>query len=276
MKKYIISGCVILLLVIFWACAQAPQKQFYLISYVPTKVSVENSARPYPFKVQLREFDVLRVYNRSQMVLRFSPNQIQYYNFKHWAVRPGFMITDAIEKHLTTANLVTELRRDFLDYRPDYQIIGTVGAIERFDSGDTWYAHLAMNFKLLRERDRHELWNYSFDRRKRVYNPDVVYTVEALSEILDSEMRRVIRDLDRIFYQIAQNEGIELDPQNKPDDTQIPVSSSTDQFMSPSIRIYSPETPDTLKNESTYELIPAKNLKTDEDSTKHHLLPSSE
>ncbi|RMH70569.1 MAG: hypothetical protein D6675_08960 [Gemmatimonadetes bacterium] len=253
------------IMMMFVSCAKTPQKQFYLISYVPKVAWVEGSARPYPFRVQLREFDVLRVYNRSPMVLRFSPNQIQYYNFKHWAVRPGYMITDAIEKHLKTANLIAELRRDFLDTRPDYQISGTVSAIERFDSGDMWYGHLAMSFKLIREKDRKEIWNYSFDRRKRVYNADVVYTVQALSEILDSEMQHVIRELDQIFYRIAQEEGLELSPAQHPAEREPYTATGSDN---PTIRIFAPPATNPAGTPSGYEIIPAKREISQPDTTQ--------
>jgi hypothetical protein len=117
-------------------------------------------------------------------------------------MKPGDIIMDRVEAHLLSANLFDELRREFLDAYPDYRLEGTVNALEKYEGGDIFFGHLAMTFRLVRQEDRKEVWRYAFDERKKVYDPDMVYTVIALREILETEMIHVITELDRIFREI--------------------------------------------------------------------------
>lgn len=178
-------------------------REFYLIEYLPQPVREAGSRRPYPVRLQLETFRVLRVYNRQQILFRYSPNRMQYYTYKTWAVRPEDMITDMVEKHLLTSDLFIELHREFLDARPDYRLEGVVEALEKYDAEDIWFAHLAMTFRLIREEDRREIWHYTFDERKNVHNPEMVYTVRAMSDILEAHMGRIVEELDRLFLNIA-------------------------------------------------------------------------
>ena len=208
LKGFSKFGLLILVLLLGIACSKPPpSRHYYMIDYVPRKVKLEGSGRPYPFKVQLKPFEVLRMYDRSQIVFRYSPNELKYYHYKNWAIKPGDMIMDRVEAHLVSANLFSEIHREFLDYRPDYRIEGTVKALEKYEGGDIYFAHLAMTFKLIRQEDRKEIWRYAFDERKKVYEPDMVYTVKALSEILETQMTHVIEALDRIFQGITGQTG---------------------------------------------------------------------
>ena len=217
MAKYLILWLVMLALLLGIACSKPPpSRHYYTIDYLPRKIRLEGSGRPYPFKVQLKRFEVLRMFDRSQIVFRYSPNELKYYLYKNWAMKPGDMIMDRVEAHLLSANLFDELRREFLDAYPDYRLEGTVDALEKYEGGDLFFGHLAMTFRLVREEDRKEVWRYAFDERKKVYEPDMVYTVIALREILETEMIHVIRELDRIFREIMGQPG--EDPSDIQDD----------------------------------------------------------
>ena len=210
MSKRWIFWRVMLVLLFGIACSKPPPSPHsYMIHYQPrpSKIRLEASGRPYPFKVQLKRFEVLRMYDRSQIMFRYSPHELEYYRYKNWAMKPADMITDRVQAHLVSANLFDELRREFLDAYPDYRIEGTVDALEKLEGGDIYFAHLAMTFRLIREEDRKEIWRYAFDERKKVYEPDMVYTVMALSEILETQTIHVIKELDRIFQGITGQTG---------------------------------------------------------------------
>ncbi|MFH1007659.1 MAG: ABC-type transport auxiliary lipoprotein family protein [Candidatus Latescibacterota bacterium] len=218
MSKHLISWLVLSAFFLGIACSNSPpSRHYYTIDYLPRKVQLEGSGRPYPFRVQLKRFEVLRMYDRSQIVFRYSPNELKYYQYRNWAMKPGDIIMDRAEAHLLSANLFDELRREFLDSYPDYRLEGTVDALEKYDGGDIFYAHLAMTVRLIRQEDAKEVWRYAFDQRKKVYEQDMVYTVIALREILETEMIHVIKELDRIFREIMGQTGEA--PSNMQDDS---------------------------------------------------------
>ena len=209
---------------------KASVREFYLIEYLPDRVQQENSGRPYSVRVQLETFRVLRVYNRQQILFRYSPNRMQYYTYKTWAVRPEDMITDMAEKHLLNSNLFVELHREFLDARPDYRLEGIVEALEKYDAQDLWFAHLAMTLRLIREEDKTEIWQHTFDERREVYNPEMVYTVQAMSDILETQMNLVVEELDRLFLRQTGSEADFEDIVPKPPDTEMPSLQDIDAY----------------------------------------------
>jgi ABC-type uncharacterized transport system auxiliary subunit len=176
-----------------------PTRNYYLITYTPGKMALQGSRRPYPFALQVAPFAIQRIYDRQNILYRFSPNQIQYYEIERWAVRPDIMLTDVAFTHLESSGLVNRVGVTFLDSRPDFRLEGTVLAIEKFDAGDLFFAHLAMSFKLLRASSGTQVWEYEFDEREQVFQREMVYTVHSLSSIFEKQMNTVVAQLDSLF-----------------------------------------------------------------------------
>lgn len=87
----------------------------------------------------------------------------------------------------------------FFERRPDYVLSGSIKAIERFDSGDLWAAHLVMRMELVRQADGKVIWQTDFDDEKQVFSPAMVHTVSALSVILGQQMKTAIESIDFKF-----------------------------------------------------------------------------
>ncbi len=187
------AGCILL-------GRDIPTKQYYIITYTPTVDKPAESRRPYPYSMHVGRFEVQRIFNRQNIIYRFSPHRIQYYEVERWAVRPDEMIQDMVFKHFEASQLVNRVGLEYLDTRPDFRIEGTVEALEKYDAGDLFFAHLAMTFRLLRASDGEQVWTYSFDKRRQVYSEEMVHTVMGLSNIFQTQMNYVVGSIDSIFY----------------------------------------------------------------------------
>ena len=223
-------------------------RNYYIISYTPTSVIPAVSKRPYPYSLQIGRFEVQRIFNRQNILYRFSPHQIQYYEFHHWAVRPDYMLSDMVFKHLETSNLANRVGIDFFETRPDYRIEGTVEALEKLDAGDMFFAHLAMSLKMLRVYDGTQVWEYSFDQRKQVFQEDMVYTVRGLASILQVQMNVVVSQLDSLFLAMGKGLPKETKPAEKPSEQPAKIESSSEDL-----------------DESQFEIIPEQKIKRDEE-----------
>lgn len=227
---------------------QIQVKNYYIISYNPSSTVPVVSKRPYPYSVQIGRFEVQRIFNRQNILYRFSPHQIQYYEFHHWAVRPDYMITDMVFRHIEASGLTNRVGIDFFETRPYFRIEGMVEALEKLDAGDLFFAHLAMTFKMLRVDDGTQVWEYSFDQRKQIYQEEMVYTVRGLSSILQAQMNVIVSQLDSLFL------AMETGPQEDITPSEEPLEEIT--------RIE--KTPDDL-DESEFEIIPEKRIKQEEE-----------
>jgi len=189
-----LSGCAQLL----GGDTKLPQRRYFKLPIEPWRSSVENSERPYPFRVQVKSFEVPRAYDRTHIIHRRDQYELQRDNLHHWMERPGDMITDAVRQYLRRADLFIYVGgdRDFFEHRPDYVLSGSVKAIEHFDSGDLWAAHLEMAMELVRQGDGKVIWQTDFDEEKQVFSPGMVHTVSALSVILGQQMKTAIEEID--------------------------------------------------------------------------------
>ncbi|MFH1567557.1 MAG: ABC-type transport auxiliary lipoprotein family protein [Gemmatimonadota bacterium] len=176
--------------------SDVPERRKFIIEAAPLRITVPRSARPYPYRLEVREFAVSRMYERDQIVFRLSPEEIREDRWHVWAVRPGQMITDAIEQYLRDARLFTDIRQEFLDTNPDYSFSGTVNAIERFDSGDQWYARLTLTMQVMDQQNQ-IVWRHTFgEQAEQVYNPDFGHTVETMKQLLRRYMEEAIPEID--------------------------------------------------------------------------------
>lgn len=198
----VLLGAVVLLLAagctqLLGGRAEIRERRKFILEGEPLRLNLPLSERPYELKIQVERFAVSRLYDRDQIVFRLTPEEIRDDRNNLWAIRPSEMITKAVSDHLRNARVFTDIRTDFLDVTPDFTLTGTVDAIERFDSGDRWFARLAVTMRLV-DRDGKVFWEHRFAPNEvEVYEADLVFMVQAMRDILRQNMSAAIRSLDR-------------------------------------------------------------------------------
>lgn len=186
--------------VVLLSCSPPPSKKYYALNYIPTSREDRLKQGAYPFTIRLRDLEIEEAYARPQIVYRKSPFELRYYFYRVWAVKPTRMLTDLVQKHLASANLVSAVVRRFDEgYKPDYELSGMIEAIEEYDSEEIWFAHLAIRFKFTDLRDGKVLYNRRFDHRKRVYENDPEYVIKEMSAILEYILNQLTHDLDVVL-----------------------------------------------------------------------------
>jgi len=193
--KWLAAGAIILILL---GCfGRFIESSYYQLDYVPTPKEMFNKA--YPYTVRVKDFDVAEAYRRNNIVYRQSPYQLHYYNYELWAVKPEYLVSDMLFRHLTVAQIFSEVRRSMDVEDPDFTINGIIRALEEYDNQDEWYAHLAMNMNLQENKTRKVLWSREWDYRKKVSNLEPIYVVRGLSELLELINNEAIADIDSVM-----------------------------------------------------------------------------
>ena len=189
---------VVLCAILGLSCASIPEKKFFVLNYIPSTFSQRISDAPYPVTIRLRQFDIEEAYSRPQIVYRQNPFELQYYYYKVWAVKPNNMVTDLVYQHLVSSRLVSHVVKRFDEgYAPDYELSGTIEALEEYDSDDLWFAHLALRLSLTRVSDGAVVYSRRFDHRKRVFQHQPEFVIRELSSILEYIMDQALTDLDK-------------------------------------------------------------------------------
>ena len=201
------AGCTSL----FAGKAEVPERRKFIIQEEALRLNLPYSERPYELRVQVERFAIAKFYERDQIIFRLSPEEIRDDRYNLWAVRPSEMITNAVAGYLRTANLFTDFRPDFLDVAPEFTLTGTIDAIERFDSGDRWWARLDGSLQLV-DREGRIFWQHRFDPNEmEVFERDMAFTARGMNQILRQNMIDAVRSLDRaLLLRKASAEGRDL------------------------------------------------------------------
>jgi ABC-type uncharacterized transport system auxiliary subunit len=179
------------------SCSAVPQNRYFTMAY--TVLPSPEKPAPIPIAVRLRQLEISPAYDQERIVYRYSPYEFMYYDYMLWAVKPQKMLTDLIVRHLEQENLFETIARELGERRPDYELSGTIDAIEELDAGDEWSAHLNFTLHLTRFGDQRVVWSHETDLKKRVYNKAPVYVVKALSELVEEELIKTTKQLRAFF-----------------------------------------------------------------------------
>jgi ABC-type uncharacterized transport system auxiliary subunit len=202
--KYLVLGLSVLIFISCGFFGSVKENSYYQLDYVPTPKEMINESA-YPYSVRVKDFDVSEAYRRNNIVYRQSPFQLRFYNYELWAVKPEYLVSDMLFRHLQAAKIFSEIRRSIDVDEPDFTISGTIRALEEYDNQDEWYAHLAMNMNLQENRTKRILWSREWDYRKKVSNLETIYVVRGLSELLEYINNEAIANIDSVMNSVVGN-----------------------------------------------------------------------
>ena len=151
-----------------------------------------------PGLIRIRDLDSESAYDRFQIVIRRSPFELVYRQKDVWAVKPNRMVSDIIARGLANQNVFSSVTRELSERRPQYFMSGELHAIEVYDSGNTWFAHLAMALQITHFETGKILWSFSYDNRKEVQTQNFAVSVRALSELVSDALERALISMDRM------------------------------------------------------------------------------
>ncbi len=186
----LVSGIALLL---SHCASKAIHPKYYILDYRPVlRDSSFVLEKPFPYRVQVQTMKIPRTFDRVSIVVRYSAHRLDYYRYNLWAIRPQITISDMIANHINTYGIFEECQREFFDVRPDYEIVGTIEAVEKFDNESYTAAHLAVKL-YLRSYDGYEnLLSYEFDREEEMPVFRMELFAKKLSDILKEETDQFI------------------------------------------------------------------------------------
>ena len=209
MRSYITFLYIVLIIFIFFwlSCStKAIYRQYFILDYRPVlQDSTLKIEVPLPYKVQVQTMKIPRTFDRVGIVVRYSTHQLDYYRYQLWAIRPQIIVSDLIARHISNYNVFQSCQREFLEERPDFEIIGIIDAVEKFDNEACTAAHLAMKL-YLRTYDSYEnILSHEFDREEEMPVFRMELFAKKLSDILREEVDVFIGEI--IDYFNRQNDS---------------------------------------------------------------------
>lgn len=187
-----------------------PYTKYFILEYNPIiKDQTLKIDNPFPCSIKVSDMEIPRSYDSVRIVARYSSHQVNYYRYNLWAVRPHIVIADLMAKHFNSYELFERCQREFLDERPDYEVVGYINKIEKYDSVGYKAAHLNMTLYLYDYETNEAVRKYEFDREVELTTEEFNFFAKKISDIVREETDNFIRILIGYFREVYEPETYE-------------------------------------------------------------------
>jgi ABC-type uncharacterized transport system auxiliary subunit len=189
MKRLLLSTLILGGLLGLNCSKSAVVRKYYMLEaqHNPTDDAM-TPLQPMSIKVDVRDFSVAKAFDQTRIVLRTKSNELNYYYYHLWAVRPATAAADMYYEILARLRLFQRCTRGY-SIGPDYYISGQITAIERTLIARNESVHLMASFSLFDARTELPVLHHSFDRTVELKKDKSMNGfADAASKLLHSEM----------------------------------------------------------------------------------------
>jgi uncharacterized lipoprotein YmbA len=205
-KTYELIVLLLLSTILFTACTKIIiiPKRYFILEYKSTFEDKELIRQtPFNFVVRISDAEISSTYNRKQMVIRTSENQIEYDYNNLWADRLPNAISNLIFQRINNYRVFSRVIRDY-QQQAKYEININVHSIEFLNYGSVFGAHLNLDILLRRTKDNVVVFQHTSQKHKAMVIDDMDLFVQSINDIIMEETDLFIKTL-----QLKMNE-IEL------------------------------------------------------------------
>lgn len=197
----VLIGIITVFASFFLTCmTKAIHPKYFILDYRPVLRDTSLTINPpIPNIVQVQTMKIPRTFDRVNIVVRYSAHRLDYYRYNLWAIRPQTTISDLIAHHITEYGIFHRCQRELLDERPDFEIVGSIDAIEKFDHETYTAAHFAMKMSLRTYEGYETLLTHEFDREEEMPVFRMELFAKKISDILQEEVDDFIRKIIQHF-----------------------------------------------------------------------------
>jgi len=176
-------------------------RKFYVLepqqTTVPAALQLDH---PMPIKVDVRDFTIAKAFDQTRIALRTQSNELNYYYYHLWAVRPASAVADMVYQIVSPLNLFQRCTRGF-SIGPDYYLSGQIMALERTQMAKKEYAHVSGTLFLFDARTELPVLQQDFNRlvdlkKTRSMNG----FAHAAGTILQGEMETFLQQIVEFYH----------------------------------------------------------------------------
>ncbi len=183
--------------IVLSACTQVIviPKRYFILEYksIFEDLSLVQQ-NPYSFVVRVTDAEISSTYNRRQMIIRTSENQIEYDYDNLWADRLPNAISNLVFQRISRYRMFTRVIRDY-QQQAKYDININVNAIEFLNYGSVFGAHLNIDFLLRRTKDNVVVFQHSSQKHKALLNEDMDMFVQSINDMIMEETDLFVKTL---------------------------------------------------------------------------------
>ena len=173
-------------------CAGVSYPSYYTLN-LPNAVTASRDSAPISGRVVVREFRAPAYLSQGSIVHRPEPEQIAFYDYRHWAEDPRKTLTAAIVRDLQRTFQSAELYDGRLD--ADFLLTGTLDRLEELDNGRAVSVNVGISATLHNLKTGGVIWSGTSSKTSAVEQRSVSGIVAVMSRDLSEATGQLVASL---------------------------------------------------------------------------------
>ncbi len=186
------------LLLMFSACGGATSVQYFTIA-LPSPVREADEAAKLPDYLAVKQLDSGVMYHEDRLIYHDAQNEIKHWNYKKWIAPPAVLMTEALKRHLTRANIFYNV----LDYpasiRTRYQLEGKLNSFEERDTAQSWSVHVGLELRLFDSEKQKFIWEKALESTQPVRTKTIAGVVAGFAAASAHCIESAVREIKTVF-----------------------------------------------------------------------------
>ena len=176
-------------------CAGKTRYPSYYVLKMPVPVPASMPSAPILGTVAVREFRAPAFLTGGPIVYRPSREQVDFYNYHHWAEDPRKVVTAAVIRELQARGMFQSV--DSFDGResPDCLLTGTLDHLEEVDDGASVSIEVGLSARLMNVATGEVLWQGTASQTARVDQRSVAGVVAEMSSDMSVAVERLVSSM---------------------------------------------------------------------------------
>jgi ABC-type uncharacterized transport system auxiliary subunit len=163
--------------------------RYYTIEWSGNQIEAGTANTPLiPGRCEIDQVEISPMYEKTQIVNRSGSNEVTYYKYHQWAIRPSMAVMEVIRTYLEDADVFESVSARYSRNIPDYRFSTNIRRLEVIESKNLFQAHLELDLKLINNADGRILIEHQADRTEALAKKELNLFASAISNMLVSEL----------------------------------------------------------------------------------------
>jgi ABC-type uncharacterized transport system auxiliary subunit len=138
---------------------------------------------------KIDQVEVNRVYEQNQIVNRAGSNEVSYYIYNQWAIRPSDAIKEMILEYLEITGIFKSISARYSRTIPDYIFWTSINRLELIENKKSSSAHLNLEFRLIDNSNDQVVLSHKAARTITLKQKDLNLFALEISTIICEELK---------------------------------------------------------------------------------------
>ena len=163
-------------------------------------VSFDNNSTPLTsYTCEVEKAEVNQAFSSHRIANRQGSNELVYYAYHQWAVRPGDILTAVNESFFQKAGIFESVFNRSFELNPDYKLKCVVNRIETIETDKVLKAHLQMELFLTENKSSNVVMYHSADQSRPMTQNSINDFAAVISEMYGDQLSQAAEKITDYF-----------------------------------------------------------------------------